>query len=830
VSRARLAAVMLGLSLLAGSCSCRTDADRASAPDTRLRATIRRAPDGVPHIVAPDFAGLAFGEGYASAQDRSCDLADEVIKVRGERARWLGPGDGDANVTSDIGWRTIGLFDRAAREYPLKSDEIRTTFDAFAAGWSRYLGEVGSGGIAGWCRGAPWVLPVTGLDVYAYARSIALYASSAQFVSYLAAARPPGEAPVPPTTTTTGSTATATTGSTPPPPAPGSNGWALGRDRSASGAGMLLANPHFPWEREQRFWEVHLTVPGAAEIYGAQLSGLPGIGIGFNRDVAWTHTVSSGSRFTAYRLDLVPGRPTTYRWEGGERAMTARSFTVEVRQPDGSTQAVPHTSWYSHHGPVVSLPGAGWTGTTAVALRDANIDDDESTDQNLAMSRARGLDELIEAHRRYQGIPLFNTIAAGRDGRVWYADTSATPNLTKEALTAYEATLKTDALVASAAESSVVLLDGTTARTEWVNEPGAREPGLVPWDRMPKVERTDYVFNANDSFWLANAEHPIEGDYPRLTGDQRTIRSLRTRENATILRDTGPGGPAGADGRFTLDELTTAALANTGYSARLLRDAVVARCTGRGEIDVPADTTSADPAVRLPAARVDVGPACRTLAGWDGTYDLDDRGAALWREFMSRFESRDLREPGRLYAEGFDPARPVDTPSGLAPPPSEGPDPVLVNLARAVQILEKAAQPVDAPLGALQFADRNGQRVGVHGGSSYDGTTNIVGFTNAAGTTTEKIPSRSAPLAPRSALTRDGYPVNFGSSFVMAVDLGGDTPTARVLLAYGNTQDRADPAFVDATRSFSEKRWRTVHLGADGPAAAPTVTENTIVL
>ena len=39
--------------------------------------------------------------------------------------------------------------------------------------------------------------------------------------------------------------------------------------------GMLVANPHFPWEGELRFWEVHLTVPGEVDIYGAQLSGCP---------------------------------------------------------------------------------------------------------------------------------------------------------------------------------------------------------------------------------------------------------------------------------------------------------------------------------------------------------------------------------------------------------------------------------------------------------------------------------------------------------------------------------------------------------------------------
>ena len=36
----------------------------------------------------------------------------------------------------------------------------------------------------------------------------------------------------------------------------------------------------------------------------------PVVHIGFNRDVAWTHTVSTGKRDTLYELQLVPGDPT----------------------------------------------------------------------------------------------------------------------------------------------------------------------------------------------------------------------------------------------------------------------------------------------------------------------------------------------------------------------------------------------------------------------------------------------------------------------------------------------------------------------------------------
>jgi len=51
----------------------------------------------------------------------------------------------------------------------------------------------------------------------------------------------------------------------------------IGSDRTESGTGgILMANPHFPWEGELRFEEVQLTVPGEVDVYGAQLIGVPG--------------------------------------------------------------------------------------------------------------------------------------------------------------------------------------------------------------------------------------------------------------------------------------------------------------------------------------------------------------------------------------------------------------------------------------------------------------------------------------------------------------------------------------------------------------------------
>jgi len=70
--------------------------------------------------------------------------------------------------------------------------------------------------------------------------------------------------------------------------------------------------------------------------------------------------------------------------------------------------------------------------------------------------------------------------------------------------------------------------------------------------------------------------------------------------------------------------------------------------------------------------------------------------------------------------------------------------------------------------------------------------------------------------------------INNGSSFMMVVDYGPDGPRAKVLLNYGNTQDRANPVFVDSTRRFSDKNWRDVVLGQDAVTQQPGMQEETV--
>ncbi len=748
----------------------------------RYDARIRWTSFGIPHVEARDLGSLAFGEAYAEARFNACIIADQIVRVRSERSRYFGPGEDDANLIQDLGLKAGRVYETAQEGYAELSDELREAITGYAAGYDQYLADVGSEGLPAPCAGAEWVKPITPEDLFSYYYLLALFASFERLIPFVATAAPPGmPAPL-------ALPASARTFPDLRPRGLGSNGWALGRDGTESGHSMVLANPHFPWEGSLRFWEKHLTIPGELDVYGVSLVGVPVVNIGFNRHVAWTHTVTSAKHFTIYKLDLVPGDPTRYFYDGEERAMSSFEVTVDVRQPDGSVVPVTRTFWRSHYGPMLNLPVLGWTETQAFTMRDANERNFAVAAQWLEMDRARSMDDFVELNERVHGIPWVNTMAADDQGNALYIDASRTPNLSDEAIAAYLQALDDDPLTALVADNGAVLLDGSRSLFEWVDD-GAAAPGIVSIPRSPMLRRSDYVANANDSYWLTNASAPLTGFSP-LFGFERTPRSPRTRMNLMMLTERRPGGASGADGKFSFDELAAVEFNERASIAELLRDQVVARCTGAAP-------------VALDGGEVDVGPACDALREWDGRLDLASRGALVWRELLGRFD--DLLDAGDLFAVPFDPEDPIATPRDLAPPPAEGPDPVLVALGEATQTLEAAGFAVDATLGEAQFAPRGG-RIPIPGGTNREGAFNIVGF--GSGDTTLLPGTERGPTLSRTGLTADGYPVNNGSSFMMVAELTPDGPRARAVLSYSQSPTPGSEHFNDQTLLFSEERRR----------------------
>jgi acyl-homoserine-lactone acylase len=691
-------------------------------------------------------------------------------------------------VQSDFAVLTLRTHDNAARLLASEPEEVRQWLEGYAAGHNAFLARTAPEDYPEECRSAAWVRPIDAVDVLARAIDLSLL-SERGLLPALAKVEPPS-AEAPPA---------------PAEPAalrdqdlvrPGSNGWALGKDRTENGHGMLLANPHLPLEGDLLLHEVHLTIPGKLDAYGAGLLGVPGINIGFNAQLAWTHTTSPSTRVLLYRLDLDPSDPTRYRLDGKVKALTQRKLSIQVLEK-GALVTRTRTVYESVHGPLVSAGPLPWTREHAFAFHSTGVANTAGPRQVLAMLRARTSAEFVRAHAE-RGLAWATTECATRDGKALFLDASRVAHLSKQTLAEYAASLPTDPLAAGLAERGVAVLDGSRSATLWID--GADGQGLVPLSEAPQLQRSDYVMNANDSYWLANASTPLTGFSP-LFGRVSTPQFPRTRMNLWLLEQHTARGPSGTDGRFSRAELERAVLDSRGLLAELLREPVVERCRHVGS-------------VVLGDRKVALGPACDALAAWDGTYRADSKGALLFREFVGDFPLTQMIDAGDLFAEPFDAQHPVDTPSGLRAAPAQGDDPIALALAHAIERLDAQGLALDAAPGDAQYFQRGAEHVPAPGCIGREGCLNTLGYTLDLDATLLPKTARAQPENPLTGLSEDGYTSNFGSAFVLFVSFDDAGPSARAVMTYSQSSDRRSPHFMDQSELWAAGKLRDVVFDA----------------
>ena len=315
----------LAVLALASACSD-NKSDSKPLRESTYDAEIRRTEFGIPHIKAKDEGGLGFGVGYAYAQDNFCLLADQLVTVNGERSKYFGPDERStdselSNLQTDFFYGLINDTQAIDTAWQAQAEPMKALISGYVAGFNLYLQVTGRDNLPQACKGAAWVRKANARDFVKLVRSYAIESGSASFIESIVAAAPPGTTPAAPA-------AIGKLKALEPDywskrrERTGSNGVALGKNATDNGAGMLLANPHFPWEGRLRFYQLHLTIPGQLDVMGASLGGLPEVNIGFNQNVAWTHTVNTSAHFTLHALQLDPADPTRYIVDGQGRSMT----------------------------------------------------------------------------------------------------------------------------------------------------------------------------------------------------------------------------------------------------------------------------------------------------------------------------------------------------------------------------------------------------------------------------------------------------------------------------------------------------------------------------
>lgn len=771
----------------------------------RYEATVTRTPHGVAHISAASWGALGFGEAYAAAEDQVCNMALALLQSRGESASFFGPGHQQRNLTRDITVKALGIPDRAGAALQAQAPDIRDWIEGYAAGYNQYLVEHPEGA-GSWCDQAEWVRPVKAEAFMA--QYLALVQTLPQASDAIATAN----LPEPADRMTSLSVAEASAMKAPRPRdaealpvtqlastltdlalrGMGSNAWALGDGRTEGANSLLLANPHYPWYGIARFWEKHLTIPGVYDAYGVSLIGTPGVSLGFNAHVGWSHTVSNSKRTVIYQLSLDPDDPTRYRWADGWRALTAVEVEVGVKVEHGVAPKT-HTVWFSHHGPLIALPGVNDDTYTVFAVRDANADNIHVLGQWQAMGQATGMDEFIDAHRRFNAMPWINTIAVSREGRAAYIDNSTVGALSPGAIKDWRTRVSADPRQQFLyLDQGLVILDGSRADHDW-RETSSPVPQTEPFEQRPLIESRDYVFNANDSYWLSDPANPAMPLSP-LYGPTHSPRTIRTRMNVELLKPDSPLGYAGEDALFSMAEAQAALFANDSLTAQLLLPEMLAACANDPQRELGIDT-------------IDLSTACEVLANWDRRFNLDSRGAVLFREWLTRYHYNETYLGRELFDVPFNPAKPLTTPFGL-----KNPDRALDKLAEAAALMVEVGVPLDTPLGEHQRGYRMNEIFPIHGGNRREGVANLqVSATRYSNPTETPIYTGSDTfVADSESLSETGYNVVHGSSFIMTLAYTDEGPEAQAILSYSQSGNPSSDYFSDQTALYRDKIWRDI--------------------
>lgn len=499
----------------------------------------------------------------------------------------------------------------------------------------------------------------------------------------------------------------------------GSNAWALAPSRTTSGHAILLRNPHLSWTAG--YYEAHVRVPGALDFYGDFRIGGPFTVIGgFNRDLGFATTNNAARSHEFYAIPVDPARSTHMLLDG--ESIPLQRDVVNVEYLDGSrVRSATREIWSTELGPIVHR-----NAEYVYILRSATDGDYRAGEQWLDMMQASSLEEWKQAMRT-GARTTSNFTYADRAGNILYVWMSGAPVLPHP----------------EGGDTLAILADSRADM--WSRR--------MPFDSLPQLLNPPggYTHNENDSPHYTNL-NVIMADTFRFPVEEPRLR-LRSQHALALLHN---------DRVFTLEDVVA-----TKHSMRMLL----------------ADRVKDDliRAVRSSTTAQAVLDAADLLAAWDNTAAADARGAMLFETWWNDYRRLMRGEP--VHAVEWDPARPVDTPQGLADTQRA------VDAFRAA-VGETATQfgSIDVAWGDVHRVRRGDVDVPVGGCGGALGCFRVLNFETA----------------------EDGRRfVNGGDGWVIAVEFA-DEPRAYSVLAYGQSPDPASPWHDDQAAMFAANRMKRV--------------------
>lgn len=533
---------------------------------------------GVPHIYAKNDESLFYTYGWAQAKNHGDLILQLYGQARGKGAEYWG----EKYAQADRWVITNGIQERAEEWYALQKPAMKKNLDAFAQGINEYAKE-NPDKIS---MDAQMALPITAVDVIAHVQRVTHFVFLAPQAAVATAEKMQGDKN-------------------------GSNAWAVGPTKSASGNTLLLTNPHLPWTDLYVYFEAQLVTP-SINTYGISRMGFPVLTMAFNADGGYSQTVNTNDGQDFYELTVVEGG---YKWDGKVKPFATRERILKIKQADGTLKEEKMVVRHSIHGPVVSDKGG-----KVIAMRVAGLGQSGIFEQYWDMARAKDLAAFEAAVSKLQ-IPMYTLMFADNKGNIFNLFNGEVPVRPLGDWKYWSGVVK-----------------GDTSGTLWTK--------THPYKDLPKVRNptTGWLQNTNEPPWTATM--PMVNNYKDFPAYMAPVpnMSFRTQSSVRMLSSSG---------KISLDEFIKLKL-----STRMeLADRIVKDLISAAEVN------------ETPEAK----EAASVLANWDHNTDNESKGAFLFDRFVRKWvggtdKLGTLGTASTLFSNPWNLDDPINTPNGIADP------------------------------------------------------------------------------------------------------------------------------------------------------------------
>ncbi|MEU9058529.1 penicillin acylase family protein [Streptomyces sp. NPDC048430] len=386
----------------------------------------------------------------------------------------------------------------------------------------------------------------------------------------------------------------------------GSNSWVVSGEYTTTGKPLLANDPHLAPQLPSLWYQMGLHCRQLSEscqydTAGYTFSGMPGVIIGHNQDIAWGFT-NLGADVTDLFLEKVSA--DGYQYDGRTEPFITREETIKVAGGKSRTITVRETN----NGPLVSdrsaeLEKVGKKApvTTSapdrgdgygVSLKWTALDPGKSMDAVFELNRAKDFTSFRKAAAHFE-VPSQNLIYADTEGHIGYQAPGKIPVRLKG--------------------------DGTTPSPGWSAAYGW-EKDPIPFDELPYEYDPDrgYIVTANQAVIGDDYEHMLTKDWGYGTRSQRINDLIQKKID---------GGE-----KISTDDMQTMQMDNqSAIAAKLVPELK-----------------------KIGIADKNVREAQKLLEGWDYTQESDSAAAAyfngVWRNILKLAFGDKL--PKEMRAEG----------------------------------------------------------------------------------------------------------------------------------------------------------------------------------